>query len=319
MLTYVLFIIGFFILIKGADLLIEGASSVAKRLKVSDLVIGLTIVAFGTSAPELIVNVISSYTGNAELAISNILGSNIANTFLALGIAAFITPLSVKRNTVLKEIPLAFLAALTLGLLANDALINMEVASTLSRIDGLILACFFTIFLFYTITVAKAEREKPDERAKVIPIGRSIVLIIFGMLGLMFGGDWIVTGAIEIATNFGLSQAFIGLTIVAIGTSLPEIVTCAVSAYKGNSDIAIGNAVGSNIFNIFWVLALSSIVKPLPFDTKINFDVVTNIVAAALLFLFLYVANKKHTLKKSHGIIFIVLYVAYIGYLIYRG
>ena len=318
--TYVLFVIGFIILIKGADLLVDGASSIAKRYKISDIVIGLTIVAFGTSAPELMVNLIASYQGNAELAVANVLGSNIANTLVAIGIAAIISPLVVKRNTVLKEIPLEFLAALVVGFMANDILIDVGVLSQLSRIDGLVMLCFFGVFLSYTLSIAKDKQEKPLEAVvKGLSIPYSIAYVLLGLVGLGAGGHWIVEGAVEIARTFGMSEALIGTTIIAIGTSLPEIVTSAMSAMKGKKDIAIGNAVGSNIFNIFWVLALSSTLSPLPFNPIINMDILVNIGASALLFLFLYVSNPKHELRRVHGILFIFIYIGYLSYTIYRG
>lgn len=319
MLTYLLFIVGFFILIKGADLLVDGAASLAKRFHVSDLVIGLTIVAFGTSAPELIVNVFASYKGNTELAITNVLGSNIANTFLGLGIAAIIFPLIVQRSTVINAIPLSLLAAMVTGILANDFIIDHISPSLISRIDGLILICFFIIFFSYTLHLAKEKQEPAGEITQVMPVWKSMVFIASGLVGLTFGGDWIVNGAVKMALALGMSQALIGLTIVAVGTSLPEIVTCAVSALKRKNDIAIGNVVGSNIFNIFWVLGISATIRPLDFDLKINFDVWINILAALLLFLFLYISNKTHTLKRVHGILFSVLYVVYIVFAVLRG
>lgn len=316
---YILFIIGFVFLIKGADFLIEGASSIAKKFQVSDLVIGLSIVAIGTSAPEFVVNMFASYHGNAELAISNILGSNIANTFIAIGLAAVISPLVVKRNTVLKEIPLCLLAAIMVGVLANDVLIDGDLISHISRIDGFVFLGFFMVFFSYTMSLAKDKREEPLEKIKTLPTIHSILYIVLGIIGLSVGGDWIVDGAVKIASSLGMSQALIGVTIIAVGTSLPEIVTSAMSAMKGYNDIAIGNAVGSNILNIFFILGVSSLVRPLDFDTKLNFDIMVNIGAAALLFLFLYVFNKKHTLSRWHGILFLGLYSVYLTFAILRG
>lgn len=317
--VYFLFIIGFVALIKGADLLIEGASSIAKRFKVPDIVIGLTIVALGTSAPELVVNIIASWEGSTDLAIANVLGSNIANTLLSLGLASFFGALVVKRNTVIKEIPLALLSALILGVVANDRLIDMAETSQISRIDGLVMMGFFLVFFSYSLTLAKASKEEFDDDTKKLPWAKSIWMILIGIFGLAVGGSWIVDGAIEIAKFFGMSEALIGLTIVAVGTSLPEIVTSVLSAKRGKRDLAIGNAVGSNLFNVFWVLALSATIRPLPFSESLNLDVVVNIVAAFLLFLFLYVANKKHVFKKTYGVIFIFIYAAYIALSIYRG
>lgn len=319
MLTYLLFIIGFMILIKGADILIDGASTIARKFHISDIVVGLTIVAFGTSAPELVVNIFASYQGNAELAIANVLGSNIANTLVAIGLAVIISPLIIKRNTVIIEIPLCLLAAIVVGVLANDAFITQAETSSLSRIDGLVLLCFFIIFFCYTLSIAKTKHETIETTEKKLSMPRSIVYILVGLVGLTLGGNWIVAGAVKLAMALGMSQALIGLTIVAVGTSLPEIVTSVVSAYKGKKDIAIGNAVGSNIFNIFWVLAISATIRPLPFDTKINSDILVNILASLLLFLFLFIRNKKHVLRRAHGVIFLILYVGYIVYSVIRG
>ena len=317
--TYFLFILGFFVLIKGADVLIDGASSIAKRFSISDLVIGMTIVAFGTSAPELVVNIFASAQGNADLAISNVLGSNIANIFLGLGVACLFGGLVVQRNTVIKEIPLSFLAAVVLAFLVNDQLIDHGAVSQLTRIDGLILLSFFAVFFFYTISLAMVGKEKLQVETEFMPIGKALLFSVLGLAGLVFGGDWIVAGAVLLAQNFGMSESLIGLTIVAVGTSLPEIVTSAVSAKKGKKDIAIGNVVGSNMFNIFWVLGISSVIKPLPFQSSLNLDVITHIVAAALLFLFVFVANKNHILKRWHGFLFLALYAVYMAVAIYRG
>lgn len=316
---YFLFILGFVFLIKGADLLIDGATSLARRFHISDIVIGLTIVAFGTSTPELVVNVVASYAGNADIAIGNVLGSNIVNTFLAVGLAAIISSLSVRRNTVHKEIPLSFLAAVVMGILANDEVLDRLPTSDLTRIDGLVLLCFFVVFFSYILTIAKDKNEGVAVTTSSLPLTRSVIYVVLGLALLCFGAEWVVDGAVVFAQNFGLSEALIGLTIVAVGTSLPEIVTSAVSAWKGNDDIAIGNVVGSNIFNIFWILGVSALIRPLPFDPRINFDVGVNILAAALLFAFLYVRNRAHVLRRIHGVIFILLYVGYIVYLIKRG
>ena len=276
MLTYILFIVGFIFLVKGADLLVDGAAAFAKKFKISTLVIGLTIVAFGTSAPELVVNIFASISGNSEIAIGNILGSNIANILLILGISALIFPLPAKKSTIKKEIPFSLLAVLVLGILVNDLLIDQVnlldgASGLLSRIDGLILLAFMTIFMVYTFGIAKNPEEAGEgEEIKNLPLAKSIAYIGIGLLGLVLGGRWIVNGAVKIAELFNVSEALIGLTIVAVGTSLPELATSAVAAYKKQADIAIGNIVGSNIFNIFFVLGVSSIIRPLPFNAKFN-------------------------------------------------
>ena len=318
MLTYFLFFIGLIILIKGADLLVNGASSIAKKMKVSDLVIGLTIVAFGTSTPELFVNVSASIQGNSEIAIGNIIGSNIANILLILGVSALIFPLAVQSTTVWKEIPFSLLAALILGILANDYLIDHKENSELTRSDGLILIGFFIIFIYYIFSIAKESENTAKEEFKQLSNFRSVANIILGLTGLVLGGTWIINGAIEIAGQFGVSEYLIGLTVVAVGTSLPELATSAVAAYKKNTDIAIGNIVGSNIFNIFFVLGISAVIKPLPFQPSGNSDIAMTIISSILLFAVLFV-GKKHVLEKWQGALFLILYVEYIVFLIMRG
>jgi cation:H+ antiporter len=315
MLTYILFIIGLVLLIKGASWLVDGASSIAKKLNISAIVIGLTIVAFGTSTPELIVNIYATIEGNTEIAIGNILGSNIVNIFFILGISALIHPLLSKKNTVWKEIPLSLLAAVLVGFMANDILIDGAKSSMLSRIDGLVLISFFIIFLYYTFGFAKVQGEASDEDIKEFSYPKSILFIVLGLVGLTVGGKWIVDGAVKIAESFNVSQSLIGLTIVAIGTSLPELATSAMAAYKKQSDIAIGNVVGSNIFNIFWILGLSSIVKPLPFNQNSQIDVMMTIFASLVLFILLMV-GKRHVIEKWQGVLMILIYIGYLVFLI---
>lgn len=318
MLTYFLFIIGFIILIKGAELLVNGASTIAKKLKVSDLVIGLTIVAFGTSAPEMFVNVSASIQGNSGIAIGNIIGSNIANILLILGVSTLIFPLAVQSTTVWKEIPFSLLAALILGILANDYLIDHKENSELTRSDGLILIGFFIIFIYYIFSIAKKSENAVNEEFKQLSNFMTVAYIILGLTGLILGGTWISNGAVKIAAKFGVSEYLIGLTVVAVGTSLPELATSAVAAYKKNTNIAIGNVIGSNIFNIFWVLGLSAVIKPLPFQPSANSDLAMTVFSSILLFALLFV-GKKHVLKKWQGILFLILYAGYIVFIIKRG
>lgn len=316
MLIYLLFVAGFFILIKGADFLVDGAASIAKRRNISSIVIGLTIVAFGTSAPEFIVNFFASMRGNSEIAVGNILGSNIANILLILGVAAVIHPVSAQKNTVLKEIPLSLLAIVILGLMANDALIDGAALSALSRIDGLVLLGFFIIFLYYTFGITQSSGDiVAKEEIKVFSYGKSILFILLGLAGLVFGGKWIVDGAVEIAGKFGISQSLIALTVVAVGTSLPELATSAVAAYKKQSDIAIGNVVGSNIFNIFWILGSSAIIRPLHFNTDSNGDVAMTVFASILLFLVMFIGRPR-VIERWQGVLMVLTYFAYIGYLV---
>jgi len=320
MVTYILFVIGFVILIKGADILVDGSVAIASHLNIPNIVIGLTIVAFGTSAPELVVNIIASAKGNTDIAIGNILGSNIANIFLILGISAIIYPIAARKNTVLKEIPLSLLAAIVLGVMANDKLIDGNIGfSGLTRTDGIILICFFPIFLSYIFAIAKSGNEVTSEvEIKAMGYLKAVVFICLGFAGLVFGGKWIVDGAVEIAQLFNVSESLIGLTVVAIGTSLPELATSAVAAWKKQSDIAIGNVVGSNIFNIFWVLGVSSIIRPLPFNPKSNFDISMTVFASLFLFFTMFI-GKKHELERWKGVLMVIIYFIYITFLVYKG
>lgn len=314
--TYLLLVLGFIILIKGADLLVEGSAAVARRFNVSSIVIGLTIVAFGTSAPELVVNLFAATQGNTEIALGNILGSNIVNIFLILGIAAMVYPLATKKNTVWKEIPLSLLAAILLGVLVNDIRIDHNFFAGLTRIDGIVLISFFIIFLYYTFGISKVTGETTEINAvKHISSLKAAAYIIGGLAGLVIGGKWIVDGAVAIAEIFQISQSLIGLTVVAIGTSLPELATSVIAAYKKQSDIAIGNVVGSNIFNIFWILGLSSIIRPLPFNSSSDIDIIMTIAASAVLFFIMFI-GKKHTIERWQGVIMVLIYVSYIVYLV---
>lgn len=316
MLTYILFVAGFAVLIYGAGWLVGGASSLAKKYNIPDLIIGLTIVAFGTSAPELAVNIFASARDSSEIAIGNILGSNIFNILLILGIASIIYPLKVQQSTINKEIPFSLLAAIVLGIAANDMILDGRASSMLGRSDGLIFLCFFLLFMYYTFTVAKkGQLAALEEGFKPMPLWKSVALIVAGLTGLVLGGHWIVTGAVEIATSLGVSESVIGLTVVALGTSLPELATSAVAAFKKNTDIAIGNVVGSNIFNIFLVLGVSATVLELPFQTASNIDIGMVILASLLLFFFVLLSKTK-TIDRKKGIAFLVILAVYLFYLV---
>lgn len=315
MVTYLLFVIGFVILIKGADLLVDGAASIAKKFNISSIVIGLTIVAFGTSAPEFVVNIFASVKGNSEIAIGNILGSNIANIFLILGIAAVIHPIVAKENTAWKEIPLSLLAAIVLGVLANDALIDGGSFSGLTRIDGIVLLAFFIIFMHYTFGISEVTGDEENINIKILSNGKALIFILLGLAGLVLGGKWIVDGAVKIAELFEVSQSLIGLTVVAIGTSLPELATSAIAAYKKQSDIAIGNVIGSNLFNTFWILGASAVIRPLPFLRDSNPDILMSIFASALLFAILFI-GKRHIVERWQGYLMIAIYIGYIVFLV---
>lgn len=317
MITYLFLIGGVAAIVFSANWLVEGASSIAKKLGISDLVVGLTIVAFGTSAPELTVNVFSAVEGSTDIAIGNVLGSNIVNIFFILGVSAMIHPLLMQKNTTWKEIPLSLLAAVVLGIIANDQWIdNSPTGNFVSATDGLVLLSFFSVFLVYTIEIARNQPDtKTEEQANPLPMWKAGLYVILGLLGLYFGGKYFVEGAISVASRLGMSERLIGLTIVAIGTSLPELATSVVAAYKKNADIAVGNVVGSNIFNIFFILGITALIKPLPFGAASNFDVGVTVLASLLLFLTTITFGRKKV-DRIEGVIFVLLYMAYILYVL---
>ncbi len=317
LLSIFLVIVGLVLLVKGADWLVEGASSIASKLGISAIVIGLTVVSFGTSMPELIVNLIASFQGNAGLAIGNVVGSNIANIFLILGVTAIIVPLVLKQNTVWKEIPLALLAILLVWIMANDTLLaGRNGQDLLDRIDGIVLIAFFLIFMYYTFGISKAEGK--GEKITQLPMGKSVLFLSLGLVMLFLGGKWTVDGAVGIAQVFGISDAVIGLTVVAIGTSLPELVTSIIAAMKKQADIAIGNAVGSNIFNVFWVLGVSATVNPLPFAAENSMDTLFAVFTALVLFAVMFVGTK-NTLTKKEGGFFLACYIGYTAFRVITG
>ncbi len=319
MLTYILFALGFVLLIKGADWLVNGATSIAKKYRISDMVIGLTIVSMGTSMPELVVNILASLSGSAELAVGNVFGSNIANILLILGVAALIYPLPLQRSTVMSEIPFSLMAALLVGFLANAALFDKYQGLIISRTDGGILLFFFALFMLYIFKVAREGSEHEVEEAyPEQPMLRAGGLVLLGMLSLFLGGKWTVDGATFIATQLGMSESFIGLTVVAIGTSLPELVTSAIAASRRSTDIAVGNAVGSNLFNLLWILGVSAVIRPLPFNTLSNFDILMIIFASTLLILSVSL-EKKRQVGRVSGVVFLLCYVAYVVFLLQRG
>lgn len=320
MLVYVLFVIGFILLIKGADILVAGASAVARKYQVSDMVVGLTIVSIGTSMPELIVNILSSLRGQSELAIGNVFGSNVANLLLILGVTAIICPLPIKRNTILTELPFSLIATLLVGFLANARLFDAYEQLHISRSDGLILMFFFLLFMAYIYNIAKTNRDEviEEEQVQVMSMVRAILYIILGISALFLGGTWVVDGAVTIAKAMGLSESFIGLTIVAVGTSLPELVTSATAAYRRSIDIAVGNVVGSNIFNLLWILGISAIINPLPFDVLSNYDILMMIIASTLLILILPF-GKRNAIGRMGGVFFLLVYFSYITFLVIRG
>jgi len=318
-LSYVLMAAGFGVVISGAELLIRGSSALARRLKVSDLVIGLTVVAFGTSLPEFFVSVTASIDGEAGIALGNVLGSNTANILLILGICSVIRPLSVTKGTVWKEIPFSLLAAVLVWVLGNDILIDGGESGALGRSDGIVLLSFFIVFVYYSAGIAQGIGGM-DERMGGGGRGAAgiALLICGGLVCLIVGSRWVVGGAVKLAAALGVSETVIGLTIVAVGTSLPELTTSAVAARRGNSEIAIGNIVGSNIFNIFLILGVSTVIRPLPLAAEQNVDAGV-VVGASLLLLLFMLTGKRRVLDRWEGAVFIGGYVAYVIFLVLRA
>ena len=317
--TYLLFILGFVVLITGANMLIDGSASIARKLSISNIAIGLTVVAFGTSAPEFIVSFFATLKGNTDLAIGNILGSNIANILLVLGISAIIYPIAVQRNTVLKEIPFSLLAVLLLGVTANDILFDREATSVISRIDGLVFLLFLVIFITYTFGISKLKENGEDaNEVKNYGYFKSAAFILIGLVFMVLGGKWIVNGAVKIAELFNVSQSLIGLTVIAVGTSLPELATSVVAAFKKQTDIAIGNIVGSNVLNILWILGFNAVIRPLPLNPASNIDILMTIFASLILFISMYI-SKKHVIERWQGIVMVVIYFSYVVFLIISG
>ena len=302
-------VVGLVLLVKGADWLVDGASKLAKRLGVTDLVIGLTIVAFGTSMPEFVVNMVSVADGATDLAITNILGSNIFNTLVILGCSALVCPLVAQRSTVRLDIPLNIVAGV-LVLVFVFISSPME-PKGLSRVEGLALLVVFAAFLVYTFYTAKANATTTTESTP-FPLWKCVVLILAGLVGLVVGGEMIVKSAVAIARYCGVAEAVIGLTIVALGTSLPELATSVVAAFKHNNDIAIGNVVGSNIFNVFFILGTSAIIKHLPVYPGIEIDAA--LVAVSALAVWLLLCNKNRSINRWGGALLLVLYAGYLTY-----
>ena len=302
-------VVGLVLLVKGADWLVDGASKLAKRLGVTDLVIGLTIVAFGTSMPEFVVNMVSVADGATDLAITNILGSNIINTLVILGCSALVCPLVAQLSTVRLDIPLNIVAGV-LVLVFVFITSPME-PKGLSRIEGLALLVVFAAFLIYTFYTAKADATTTPESTP-FPLWKCVVLILAGLVGLVVGGEMIVKSAVAIARYCGVAESVIGLTIVALGTSLPELATSVVAAFKHNNDIAIGNVVGSNIFNVFFILGTSAIIKHLPVYPGIEIDAA--LVAVSALAVWLLLCNKNRSINRWGGALLLVIYAGYLTY-----
>jgi cation:H+ antiporter len=303
-----LLVLGLAVLIKGADWMVSGASALAKKYHVSDLVIGLTIVAFGTSAPELVVNVFASTQHFNDIVLGNVLGSNIANLFLILGITGIIYPLVVQSSTTWKEIPLSLLAVVLLFLLANNFFVYKN--PVISRLDGLFLLLMFSLFMVYVYRLSKTDTAPKEVVVSEMPVFKMYAFIVIGLAGLIVGGRLVVDNAVKIATVLGLSEKIIGFTIVAVGTSLPELATSVVAALKKNTNIAVGNIIGSNIFNIFMVIAVSAVVSPVIFNTVFNTDMYLLAGGTAFLFITMFTGGKKK-LDRWEAVILLLIYLGY--------
>ena len=319
---YLMLILGFLLLIKGADLFVDGSSSVAKILKIPTIIIGLTVVAFGTSMPELSVSATAAIKGNNDLAVSNVLGSNIFNLLVVLGCCALVQPVRAKWSLLRKEFPFSIFITLILLLLNSDISITKVWKGyqifVLGRWSGILLLALFVVFLLATVRSALKSRDEitaDEEDYKVMSPLKSGIYIVIGLAGIIWGGDLVVDSATSIAVDFGLSQTFIGLTIVALGTSLPELVTSMVAAGKGENDLAVGNVVGSNIFNILLILGVSSVITPIKLDVTAVYDTLILVAASIIVYI---AAISKHEIKKAEGALFLLAYLAFFIYILLR-
>ncbi len=317
MLIYILFLLGFPLLIGGAYATVRGASTIALKLGVSELVIGLTVVALGTSAPELLVSTFAAFKGSPDVGTGNIIGSNISNLLLILGVASVITPLKMQKSIRWREIPFTLLATIVLMVVANDTILAGRVQNSLDLSDGLILLGFFAIYLYYIFSLTK-EKNETGEKVETTSLPLAIVLVVAGIVGLGLGGQWLVDGASTIALRLGMSEALIGLTIVALGTSLPELATSVTAALRGNADMAVGNVVGSNVFNILWILGFSSMLHEINYNLTLNADMVFLILITLVFFLFTFTGGK-HRIDRLEGGLFLLCYVVYIVLVVIRG
>ncbi len=323
-LDILLLLVGFAVLIKGADFLVSGASSAAKKYGISNLAIGLTVVAFGTSMPELIVSLLSAIDGKNDASFGNVIGSNNFNLLFILGVAGLIYPLVVHRNTVKWEVPLSLVAVVVLYLLVNDKLVSGATDApegydgVLSRLDSIILLLFFSGFLFYIYRTMKQAPETEQGEIKIYKTSIAVVLIIAGLAMLIFGGQLVVDNAIAIAHRYGLSEKLIGLTILAAGTSLPELATSTVAAFRKNTDIAIGNVIGSNIFNIFFILGVTGVIHPINYNAAMNFDLKLVGAATILLMIFMFTLNTRK-LDRWEAALMLAGYIVYTVVLVNMG
>ncbi|MBU1370417.1 MAG: calcium/sodium antiporter [Bacteroidetes bacterium] len=314
--TIGLLILGLLLLVKGADWLVSGASAIARYFKVTDLAIGLTIVAFGTSAPELVVNGFAAFEQSFDLVFGNVIGSNNFNLFVILGITGLVAPIKVQSSTVWKEIPLSLFAAVLILLIANSWL--PFVSSGVSRLEAVILLIIFAGFLYYVFSQLKSDAETQTADQIPLKLNKSLLLVIVGLAGLVGGGRLVVQSAVELAQQLCISEKVIGLTIVAAGTSLPELVTSVVAALRKNTDIAVGNIIGSNIFNLLFILPISALIHPLVYNTAFNTDLLILAGGTILLFVAMFTGIRKKLDRWEAGLLF-AIYIAYTIVVIANG
>lgn len=320
MIDILLLVAGLALILLGANFLVDGASAIAKRFGISDFIIGMTIVGIGTSTPEMVVSFLSAAQGNADIAVGNVMGSNIFNILMILGITALISPLALTSNNIKKDIPFALLAVFTLLFAGSDMFLDGAAANTISRTDGLMLLSLFGVFMAYTIyssqsanvtAVSAASSTADAQPVKQKPIWLSAVMVIGGLGGLVYGGDLFVAAASSLAKMLGVSDAVIAVTIMAGGTSLPELASCVVAAMKKNTDLALGNVIGSNVSNIFLILGGSAVIHPLGMANIGSFDLGTLLLASILLFITAF-TFKKRSLDRIEGALFILIYIGYV-------
>lgn len=309
----IILILGLVFLVKGADWLVDGASALAKRFGISDLAIGLTIVAFGTSMPEFVVNIVSVADEATDLAITNILGSNIINTFVILGLTAIVYPVVSQKHSRKFDLPMSILASIMVLVLVIFHSPFSPDETGISRLGGIMLIIVFAIFLSVTILYGINHPDEASAEIKQVSVLKAVILVLIGLLLLVVGGEMIVKSAVKIAVRLGVGEAIIGLTIVALGTSLPELATSVVAATKKNSDIAFGNVIGSNIFNVFLVLGVSAVIHPLPAYSGITLDACVAALGSVLVLL-LVISNHNKEIKRYGGAILLLIYVAYLTY-----
>lgn len=312
---WIVLVVGLVLLIKGADWFVEGASGVAAKFGVPSLVIGLTIVAFGTSAPEAAVSISSALKGSSGIALGNVVGSNLFNLLAVVGVCSVMRPTVIDKSIIKKDFPYNLLATVVLAITMIDAFFGDLPVNVISRTDGLIIIAFFVIFMYYTISAGLSGKAEADKEKKIYSIPKLIVLLVVGIAAIVIGGQAVVNGASDIARSFGVNETLIGLTIVAVGTSLPEFVTSVVAIRKGEDDIAIGNVVGSNVFNILFIIGIAGAIKSIPVDAALITDI---LMLLAISLIFYFSVLKKRTVNRAGGIAMVLAYVLYMAYAVIR-